>query len=103
MAKIEEFGRVEGGYFYGGSATGIKVERLKPYRGVVKNVVKMWPWYEVTVETETGEKLTYSIHNNWIIKNGEIRVGDELEGVVDVVENTSHYTRRVRKEGEVSL
>jgi len=96
MAKIEEFGRVEGGYFYAGGATGIKVERLKPYRGVVKKVVKMWPWYEV--ETETGEKITYSIHHNWVIAFGEIKLGDELEGVIDVVENTSHYTRRVAKQ-----
>jgi hypothetical protein len=102
MAKIEEFGRVEGGYFYGGSATGIKVERLKPYRGVVKKVVKTWPWYEVEAEGSEG-KIAFSIHHNWVIAFGEIKPGDELEGVVDVVENTSHYTRRVRKEGEVSL
>jgi hypothetical protein len=103
--SLEEYGVIKetrrGKYIYTPNCKiGIKVEAVRPFKGLIKRVTAMLPWYEIEVD---GLSQAFLIHQNWVSEYGKLRVGEEIEGVI----HTRHmlgwvvwYVRRVpSKEG----
>jgi hypothetical protein len=62
--------------------TGVRADCCRPFRSKVAGVKEStWAgWFAVTLEGEIEEFL---LHHNWVNENGELKPGDEVEGLVD--------------------
>lgn len=97
MKAISDYGVEEGDFLKLPEGVSVKIDTCKSFEGVVEEFEEINPgWFKLVLE---NVKVVFRVNNNWVSLFGPLKVGDEVEGLIDT---SSGYMFRIlkRKESE---
>jgi hypothetical protein len=96
VPEVQTFGEVyvasNGLQYVRIKGVGARLDHCKPFRATVSTFEKDAPaWHKVEL---TGFDRSFLIYRNWINEFGELRVGDEVEGLINTADGRTFLSLR---------